>query len=179
MKESIESGKMKAELCGATYDRAYCECLIGGHPHIADFLLVPGWSSLDHMADVPLSAMVERASGGNFPTARKFRAVVGRAGREALAGGPQIDITLTPGRLCYRWQKENIARCDEEAKKIDSSAKRTSLRSDEDGSAEAVYTLYDFAGSSSPLAVARCYARTKNISEPDAEWEFSKIRPYV
>ena len=100
---SIERGRALAHLTHAGLREAYCEVTIAGKPHILDARLVEGYSSLDHMADVPLAAIVREVSGQDYATEAAFRKAASKAQRAALKGGPRIDYTLTPGTLRERF----------------------------------------------------------------------------
>jgi len=114
---SIDEGRINAEMYGATYRAAYAETVVAGVPHIVDAKLVEGYSSLDHMADVPLASIVRRAGEMEYQTVAGAKSDLAKAGRKSLAGAPRIDVTLTPGSLCQRWQSDNAASADRLAAK--------------------------------------------------------------
>src|SRR2546428_773017 len=102
---SVERAKFRAEMCGAQYDSGYCEIMVDGRRLAVDIYLIRGWSSIDHLADRSISAVIEAIGGKPFRTKRCAL----RAAETAALGGPRLNIAISDSSLAARWVQRNIA----------------------------------------------------------------------
>ncbi len=174
MKKSIERGRFEAEFLGGRFSGAYCEATIGGVPHTVDFRLVEGYSSRDHMADVPLAAMVEAVGGQEFATAKALRHAAFVAGSRSMkATAPRIDATVEPGTLAARWRRVNL-----EAARAKAGGDGYTLSGYDITTRDGVTTarfdaVWDAPGSRGCPGSVRV-STEDSLEEPDAEWTFER-----
>ena len=179
MKTTLEQGRVNAEMCGSRYDAAYCECLIAGVPHTVDLTLVPGYSSLHHMADVPMAAAIEAIGGKDYPTIAAAKKAATAAMIASLRGRPTIRLVFRTGALASRWRAQNedeairlvrLALPSHMARSV-ASVDFNGWHKARDGRQTANYALTE---SGSTWGYIRMWA--DSMSEPDADFEVGEIR---